>query len=316
VWIGRGSEMAISRTTPAVLVAVLLFLGGSFQGFCQEPATEGQTQGQPVSSEAGTGAQPENPANEALKQKDIYNETGYLHPFRRMSKFVLKDQERIWTSPFHTKKSDIKYWLIFGAAAGTLVAFDADIQRDAPHPHTLVSIGTNGSYAGASYTLLPLTAGFYLIGSQSGDERFREASLLSFETLADTTIVEEVLKVVSDRQRPLEGNGQGNFFQSNDRLNSGFPSGHSINTFGLASVFVHEYPHKFWVKALAVTYATGVALSRLAAEKHFPSDTLVGGVMGWFIGDYVYDGRHNPDLDERRTTAQKILAHVRIGGAI
>jgi membrane-associated phospholipid phosphatase len=301
---------------PASLVVALLFFGGLCEGFCQEAATEDQTQGQPVSPDASTAVSPGNPANEVLKQKDIYNETGYLHPFRRMTRFVLNDQEKIWTSPFHTQKSDIKYWLIFGAAAGTLIAFDADIQRDVPHPHTLVSIGTNGSYAGASYTLLPLTAGFYLIGSQSGDERFREASLLSFETLADTTIVEEVLKVVSNRQRPLEGNGQGRFFGSNDRLNSGFPSGHSINTFGLASVFVHEYPHKFWVKALALTYATGVALSRLAAEQHFPSDTLVGGVMGWFIADYVYDKRHNPDLDEKRTTAQKILAHVRIGGVM
>lgn len=288
--------------------------GGVFRGFGQEAETADQAP--PVSADTPTELPPGNPANKALKQKDIYNETGYLHPFRRMPRYVLNDQERIWTSPFHTKKSDIKYWLVFGAATGTLIAFDADIQRDVPHPHTLVSIGTNGSYAGASYTLLPLTATFYLIGSKAGDERFREASLLSFETLANTTIVEEVLKVVSDRQRPLENAGQGHFFQSNDRLNSSFPSGHSINTFALASVFMHEYHDNFWVKALALTYATGVALSRLAAERHFPSDTLVGAAMGWFIGDYVYDKRHNADLDEKRTTAQKILEHVRIGGGI
>jgi membrane-associated phospholipid phosphatase len=298
----------------ASLVIALVFFGGVFRGFCQEAASVDQTQAQAASSDSPAEPPAGNPANEALKPKDIYNEAGYLHPFGRMPKYILKDQERIWTSPFHTKKSDIKYWLIFGAAAGTLVAFDADIQRDVPHPHTLVSVGTNGSYAGASYTLLPLTGVFYLIGSKAGDERFREASLLSFETLADTTILEEALKVVTDRQRPLEDGGQGHFFQSNDRLNSGFPSGHSINTFGLASVFVHEYPHSFWVKALAFTYATGIVLARLAAEEHFPSDTLVGAVMGWFIGDYVYNKRHNPDLDEKRPTAQKILEHVRIGG--
>lgn len=301
---------------PASLAIGLLFFGCVFRGFCQEAATKDQTQGQAAFPDAAADTPPVNPANEALKQKDIYNETGYLHPFRRMTRYVLKDQEKIWTSPFHTKKSDIKYWLIFGAATGTLIAYDADIQRDVPHPNTLTNIGTSGSYAGAAYTLLPLTASFYLIGTKAGDQRFREASLLSFEALADTTIVEEVLKVVSDRQRPLEDGGQGHFFQSNDRLNSSFPSGHSINTFALASVFVHEYHHSFWVKALAFTYATGVALSRLSAQRHFPSDTLVGGAMGWFIGDYVYDKRHNPELDEKQTVTQKILAHVRVGGAM
>jgi membrane-associated phospholipid phosphatase len=67
---------------------------------------------------------------------------------------------------------------------------------------------------------------------------------------------------------------------------------------------------------VALTYATGIVLARLAAEQHFPSDTLAGAVMGWFIGDYVYDKRHNPELEEKRTTAQKILTHVRIGGVM
>jgi hypothetical protein len=35
--------------------------------------------------------------------------------------------------------------------------------------------------------------------------------------------------------------------------------------------------------------------------------------MGWFIGDYVYGKRHNPELDQKRGLAQKILAHIRVG---
>jgi hypothetical protein len=29
--------------------------------------------------------------------------------------------------------------------------------------------------------------------------------------------------------------------------------------------------------------------SGIAAQKHFASDVVVGGTMGWFIGRYVYD---------------------------
>jgi membrane-associated phospholipid phosphatase len=255
------------------------------------------------------------PGTEALQNKDFYQNDGYLHPFRRMARFVAKDEERIWTSPFHTKKSDIKYWAIFGGATATLIAFDARIQRNAPSPSWLVDLGTKGSYLGSAYTLIPISAGFYFLGSRAGSQHFRETGLLSFEALADAEITAEVIKVIADRQRPLQDGGNGYFFQSNDRLNASFPSGHSINTFALASIFAHEYQHKTWVKVVAYTYATTVALARLAANRHFPGDTLAGGAMGWFIGDYVYAKRHNPDVD-KRTAIQKILAHVSIGGAL
>jgi hypothetical protein len=137
---------------------------------------------------------------------------------------------------------------------------------------------------------------------------------MSFEALIDSTIVQEVFKGIGDRQRPLEGNGgEGQFFKSTNRINSSFPSGHAFNTFALASVFAHEYHDKLWVKILAYGYAGAVAGARLAANKHFPSDTLAGGAMGWFIGDYVYGKRHNSELDHKPTVAQKILSHVQVG---
>ena len=83
----------------------------------------------------------------------------------------------------------------------------------------------------------------------------------------------------------------------------------------MASVFAHEYRHTLWVKILAYGYAGGVMGARLAANKHFPGDVLAGAAMGWFVGDYVYGKRHNPELDARSSFGQKILGHVRIGGA-
>ncbi len=253
------------------------------------------------------------PGEEDIKNKDLFEKTGYWHPFTRLPRFVLTDQKKIWTSPFHTSKSDIKYWAIFGGATAALIAFDEKIQNNAPNPNWLVTLGTNGSYLGTSYTLIPMSAGFYFVGSKTGNERFREAGLMSFEALIDATIVDEAFKLVADRQRPLEGSGEGNFFRSDNRINSSFPSGHAINTFALASVFAHEYHDKLWVKVLAYTYAGIVAGSRLAANRHFPSDTLAGSTMGWFIGDYVYAKRHNSELDHRAGIKQKILDHVSIG---
>lgn len=293
--------------------------------FPQQPESTGQKpteQAEQTSSQASQGEQHRSalevkPGEEAIKNKDLFEASGYFHPFRRMPRFVMADQKKIWTSPFHTSKSDAKYWVIFGGATGALIAFDEQIQKNAPNPGWLVTLGTRGSYLGAAYTLIPISAGFYFLGSKTRNERFREAGLMSFESLINSTIVEEVLKVTTDRERPLEGTGEGRFFHSPNRINAGFPSGHTINTFALASIFAHEYHDKLWVKIVVYTYAGVVGGARMAADKHFPSDTLAGAAMGWFIGDYIYGKRHNPELDHKPTVAERILDHVHVGiGAV
>jgi hypothetical protein len=65
---------------------------------------------------------------------------------------------------------------------------------------------------------------------------------------------------------------------------------------------------------MAWTYAGTVVGARLAARKHFPSDVVAGGAMGWFVDDYVYAKRPNPDLEQQQGAMQKALAHLRIGG--
>jgi membrane-associated phospholipid phosphatase len=255
------------------------------------------------------------PGEHVIKPKDYHDSTGYFHPFTRMARFVMEDQKAIWTSPFHTSSKDAKYWLIFGGATGALIGADKYISKNAPDNHILLNIGRDVSFLGVAYTLLPITAGVYLGGTKFHDDHLRETGLASFEALADVTIVQLVLKTVFDRQRPLEGHGNGTFEASTSpRYSSSFPSGHAIETFALASVVAHEYPHTTWVKVLAYSYAGGVVGARLAANQHFPGDVLAGGAIGWFVGDYVYGRRHNPELAGRPNFARTVMNHVVIGG--
>src|SRR5215472_19213760 len=100
--------------------APLIFLIWLLPVFCQEAASEGRkNEGAPrpaqtTSTEKNQSVLQVKPGTEALKDKDFYKESGYRHPFRRMPRFVLIDQKRIWTSPFHTSKKDAKWWAIFG----------------------------------------------------------------------------------------------------------------------------------------------------------------------------------------------------------
>jgi len=255
------------------------------------------------------------PGGETIKPKDYHDATGYWHPFGRMGRYFVQDQKGIWTSPFHTSKRDAKFWVIFGAATGGLIAADKYVSHNAPKTPWLQTLGDDTSYLGEPYVLLPIAASFYFGGTAYGSDHFREAGLLSFEALASTTVMMVALKSVFDRQRPTEGHGNGEFGASTGaRYNASFPSGHSLETFCMASVFAHEYPHKLWVKILAYSYAGGVVGARLAANRHFPGDVMAGGAIGWFIGDYTYGKRHNPDLDKKPTITQRIISHVRIGG--
>ncbi len=293
--------------------------------FGQEPATAPETlaagQRQTASEEPATTAQQGgaartaidvSPGGKVLKNKDFWEGTGYFHPFGRMPKYVLGDMAKIWTSPFHTARSDAKWWAIFGGATTLLIATDQWTVKQLPNTADQVSVGTTFSRIGAAYTLIPLSAGFYFLGTAAKNDKFRETGLMAFETLIDTTIVETILKAATDRARPLESNGEGHFWDSTGRVwNASFPSGHAINTWALASVFAHQYRHHIIVPIIAYAAATAVIGARVSARRHFPGDVVAGAAMGWFIGDYVYGRRHNPDVAENQTLGRKILSHVR-----
>jgi membrane-associated phospholipid phosphatase len=254
------------------------------------------------------------PGSPVLKDKDLYEQTGYIHPFIRMPQYVLKDQKSIWTSPFHTSRKDIKWWILFGGATGALIAADKSIDKALPTSSTIVSVSNHASDIGSAYSLIPISAAFYFIGAGTHDEKFRETGLLSFETLIDTSLAVEALKLVADRSRPYQDGAKGRFEDDPNRWSSGFPSGHAISTWALASVIAHEYPHPLIIPITAYALATTVVVARVGARQHFPGDVMAGSAMGWFIGDFVYGKRHNEDVNRKKTAMHKILDHVGVGG--
>ena len=255
------------------------------------------------------------PATPVIKDKDLWEKTGFFHPFRRMPKFVLHDQAAIWRAPAHTAKSDIKWWVIFGGATAGLIASDEWTAKQLPNTSSQVSISNWTSRFGSAYFLIPLSAGFYAVGTKTHNERFRETGLIAFETLIDVNVVGEALKIAADRARPTEDNGRGRFEVGPSRWNSGFPSGHAMNSWALASVIAHEYP-KPWVKVVAYGLASTVIVSRVGARKHFPGDVVAGSAVGWFMGDYLYGKRHNRELDGKPSTMRSVLDHVNLGVSI
>jgi membrane-associated phospholipid phosphatase len=144
------------------------------------------------------------------------------------------------------------------------------------------------------------------MGLFKGNARGRETGILGGEALADSVVVEEVTKIIFRRERPLYHDAAGDFFASNVGFDGSFPSSHSMLAWTVAAVVAGEYPSK-WVQLSVYSVASGVSLTRVLGQEHFPTDVLLGGVAGWLIGHYVFE-KHQGHRATRATRTKLDMA--------
>lgn len=68
----------------------------------------------------------------------------------------------------------------------------------------------------------------------------------------------------------------------------GFASGHSANSFAIATFIWMLFKKSFRWTALLFLWATIVALSRIMVGVHYPFDILTGGLIGFITGWLVF----------------------------
>ena len=148
--------------------------------------------------------------------------------------------------------------------------------------------------------LIPFVAGpvaLYAAGKLTDSEHARETGILAGEAMVDSLAVDEATKFIFRRERPTVDAAKGKFFQSGS--DSSFPSTHSFVAWSSAAVLADEYPSRLH-SLVFYGVATGVSLTRVLGQQHFPSDVLVGSAFGWMIGHYVYKKHHRWHLEYDR----------------
>ena len=131
----------------------------------------------------------------------------------------------------------------------------------------------------------------WLLSYPSHNEHWRETGLLAGQAALNSLVAVEALKYSLGRNRPLQGDGAGQFFQGG----TSFPSEHAAAAWAVAGVIGHEYPGPL-PKVLAYGLASLVSYSRIRAEQHFPADVFVGSIVGSLIAQQVYTHHHDPEL--------------------
>jgi hypothetical protein len=203
---------------------------------------------------------------------------------------LLKDQKQLWTAPFRLHFSDTA-WLVplSGITAGLLVT-DTDVSKNMSRDPKKLSKYTTLSNAGIA-ALVGSAGAMWLFSHHNSNEHWRETGLLSGEAALQSMMMTEALKYSFGRERPTQGTGNGRFFQGGQS----FPSQHSAAAWSIASVIAHEYPGPL-PTFLAYSTAAMVSYSRVHGRSHFPSDVLIGALIGELTAHQVYSRHHDPEI--------------------
>jgi membrane-associated phospholipid phosphatase len=230
-----------------------------------------------------------------VKSQGTESENIQVHSFRRdirdMGKDFLYTQKQIWTSPSEFRVSDTQ-WLvpIVGITAG-LIQTDGSYNGHLSHNPTTLSHYNTFSNAGIA-ALAGGAGGMYLLSLHNHNDKWRETGLLSAQAAVNSLLFVEVSKYVASRDRPIQGNGRGLFFQPGG---GSFPSAHAAVAWSVAGVIAHEYPGPL-TKIVVYGLATAITYSRVHAQQHFPSDVFIGSIAGEMIGQNVYSNFHDTEL--------------------
>jgi PAP2 superfamily len=208
----------------------------------------------------------------------------------------LHDQKRIWLFPKSLAQG--KDWLptlgVVGATAG-LVAIDP---HDTPYFHrtqTFDSFNNVVSSRNAIWGMALFPASVYALGLARHDSYMQKTLQFSAESVLDSEILALVVRDATQRVPPKDiaqdGDFSNSFFTRHKGPsyvgNGGFPSGHTIAAFSIATIFAERYRRHRWVPWVVYGLAGLVGFSRITLQDHFPSDVFAGAALGFTISHFV-----------------------------
>jgi membrane-associated phospholipid phosphatase len=276
--------MTIRHQVGNLGVALLLSVGAGHVCSAQEQGAG------PAASETASDKDNASSKTDVPAEANAVTKTSQGTPTGLVRRFA-DDQRNIWTSPARLRFSDAE-WLVplSGITAGLFVTDRQYSKQLSQNPTTIRHYKTlsNGGVA----ALVGGAGGMWVLGHVKHNEHWSETGFLAGEAALNSLVMVEELKYSLRRERPFQGDGSGSFFQNGG---TSFPSEHAAAAWSVAGVIAHEYPGPF-TKIMAYGLASLVDISRVRARQHFPSDVLVGSMIGNLVAQNIYSRHHDLDL--------------------
>src|SRR6266705_4512502 len=282
--------------------AILLVCGGAVASLCLAGLAFGARQAQQLEGQSNSSAvQKARKEREGEKAKELHSAgvldidpepaTATSRGVTGLGKDFFLDQKQIWTSPGHVRFSDMDWLVPLGGVSAGLFVTDRQFSKHLSQNPTTMSHYKTFSDAGVA-ALIGAGAGMWLLSYPKHNEHWRETGFLAGEAALNSLVTVETLKYSLRRERPFQGDGGGHFFKSGG---TSFPSEHAAAAWSVAGVIAHEYPGAL-TKFLAYGLASAVSYSRVRSRQHFPSDALIGSVLGDLVAQQIYRRHHDPEL--------------------
>jgi len=172
-----------------------------------------------------------------------------------------------------------RQWAQFGgvvAGTGAVYLLDDDTSRfiRANRESVPKIVRRYGEFYGNPENNYMATSGVYLVGLITKNEKLRRTGVLLIASASSAGLLQQVLKSVAGRARPVAGLGKDTFDPFNKSRNfHSFPSGHALMAFTNAYAIGKQFKSP-WVKAGIYTVGAIPGLSRLWDGQHWLSDIL------------------------------------------
>lgn len=241
--------------------------------------------------------------------RKLFNEDS-LWSFRSAKGYVPMLLNNLWSqakSPARMSENQAYFLMAAAGLTASLYYYDADIDkkfRPLKDEHHWLEVSSShvteiGDYYGYSFLVL---AGTYSLLWKN--HKLLHTTVLASQSALSAGIWARVGKTLTGRMRPGATYGDkvynsdhwfGPFAEFNkaERGTRGigaydaFPSGHTAAAFSIATVFAGRYSDRKWVKWLAYSLATTVAVTRLVEHEHWASDLIPGALIGYGCGRQV-----------------------------
>ncbi len=187
------------------------------------------------------------------------------------------------------EQNDAVYWTLGGFGVLAVMANDqrwqATLQLENPTLRTNIN-GFSEAF-GDPYVMGALGLGTYLGASLSDNKDLQGLSSTALQSMLTAGVAVLALKLVFHRVRPEEQitldpyDFRGPSFASD---NLSFPSGHTTIAFALASCISAYYDDPYYLAIPLYTLASLTAWQRVYDQKHWPSDVLMGALLGTYVG--------------------------------
>jgi membrane-associated phospholipid phosphatase len=209
---------------------------------------------------------------------------------------LVKDHALLWSSPARSPQQALRTVLPFVAATAAALSLDHRMESRLPNSPDQIRYSKAVSIGGAYYSLAAGAGALAAVGAVTRNRRAVETGMLAAVAMAHTESIAQMLKYAAGRGRPDFGDSaRGRFWERQQS----FPSGHAMGTWAVATVISKEYHQNRFIRYGIYALPLVISASRLGAQRHFLSDVVAGGSIGYLLGAWLYDRPIIPILAAR-----------------